>query len=289
MPNVYGYARKSPDGRRNPKRPLLSVDVQDARLRAAAAELYPEYPYIQTFVDDDTSARKISWKSRRGFNELLSAVHKGDIVLVVDLDRIERGGPLRTCAAMEAMHDRGAICISLNPSQRLGDDPFVAELMMAVWGLIARMQAEQTSQKTKETLAYMREKGYRTAPVPPLGYIHKRVEGETNRGHPQYMVVPDRKLCEVIVNRVWLARKQGVSSRKIARQLDREQIEPRPGRKWYRHDKGGDNRGRCYYVSRAMEAVNKAIAQGKTDYGGVPIPIPENGRRAATSYRADSA
>jgi len=279
MPYVYGYARKSPDGRRNPKRPILSVDVQDAQLRAAAAKRYPDRTYVQTFVDDDTSASTIPWHARRGWNELQAVVQKGDVVLVVDYDRIERGGPMRTCAALADLGQRGAICLSLNPIQQLPDHPLLADFIVAVFGLFARMHAEQASQKSKETLAYMREKGYRTAPVPPLGFDHERVEGETGRGHPQYMVVPNRTLCEVIVNRIWLPRKQGASSRKIARQLDREGIEPRPGRKWYRHDKGGDRRGRCYYVSRAVEAVNKAIAEGRTEYGTVPIPIPPKNKR----------
>lgn len=269
---IYGYARKSPDPRRRKDRPakLESIAVQDARIEAESAKMEGEY--VCTFADDDTSGREIPCEKRDGWVALLAALKPGDIVVVTQYDRIERGGIYRMGAALHALTERGARVISLNPSEPEISDPALMELVVAIHATIARKQSEDLSRRTRESHRHAAANGYRIGDKPRLGFHWRETKVRTQRNTWQCVEEADRKVCEAMVE-IERLRRKGHKVSRIAKLMDAMGIEPRPGRKWA-HWVTTERTGPRYrytHVYDAIRLIRKAREEGKTEYGGVPL------------------
>lgn len=285
---LYGYARKSPDRHRVRKTngqfaDALSIDRQAFEIKHAATT-DPEFgawTYVDAwpdhFVDDDTSGRAVPWRSRKGFQALLARLGPGDLVLVTNYDRVERGGVKRTLDAIEYIERLGARIISLHPLQRFAGsmDAPTREFLIAISAYVGEMYVKAISQKTQAAHRYLLSQGCKVTAYPPVGHrwVPTSVVGKYG---PRCVASPIRRLCVVLVHRLYVPYKRGKSAQAIGEELDRDGIPYRPPpapehlRRWTRRDPCG--RRRFQRVTRTVELIDAALAEGKTDWGGVPIP-----------------
>lgn len=299
MPYIYDYARKSPDpGRRKDLEAedlkANSVEQQTQLFKEEAPRYIVKHPdraleYVRTYHDDDISAQRdngIPWDRRPGLQDLFRQASRGDVIMVEALDRLERGGPARALAVEQYIRKLGITLVPLDPYERLvmGMDPSTREFMVALQGLVAAKYAEAVSWKTKRNHRQMLEAGCRITELPPYGYRWIQVGGQTRRQLPRMVMEPIPEMCQLIVYGIWLPIKTHPEQRKtlarsISERLDAEGVSPRPytpraHHKWVQKGNGKvrPGRKRYRYVHRMVEAVDKALAEGLDNYGGVPIP-----------------
>lgn len=124
---MYGYARVSTYSQ--------ELDIQLEQLNAAGC--------TQIFCEKESGARD----DRPAHRRLLKRLRQGDVVIVVALDRLTRGGPFKMLCALEEITSRGASYKSLaepwaDTTHELG------EVLAALVGYIARKTREDILRRT---------------------------------------------------------------------------------------------------------------------------------------------
>lgn len=163
---VYGYVRTS----RAPKRTSrhasgaspLGIESQRSAILAA-------YPAAEIVVDQFVSGRRAN---RPGLSALLERIGRGDLVVVVRLDRLARSMRLAMAIEYRIEDVNGGHVVSLAGEGTSADgkpDPY-AVFVRRVHQAAAELQAAQAARTTADALAVRKRNGYAATGSPPWGY-----------------------------------------------------------------------------------------------------------------------
>ena len=163
---TFGYIRTSRPPRRTSRHAASSSPLGIESQRAAILERYPE---ALLYVDEFRSGRLAD---RPALGQLLEQVTRGDIVVVVRLDRLARRMRLAMALEYEIEDIRGARIVSLAGEGTCADgvpDPY-AVFVRRVHQAAAELQVAQAARTTSEALAVRKRAGFAATGSPPWGY-----------------------------------------------------------------------------------------------------------------------
>lgn len=163
---VYGYIRTSRAPKRQSRHASSSSPLGIESQRAAILAAYPDAELV---VDEFVSGRRVS---RPGLSALLARLSRGDLVVVVRLDRLARSMRLAMALEHQVEDVRGARIVSLAGEGTSADgkpDPY-AVFVRRVHQAAAELQVAQAARTTSEALAVRRRNGYAATGSPPWGF-----------------------------------------------------------------------------------------------------------------------
>ncbi len=156
---VYGYLR-------------VSTDKQDCANQKIGVERLAEQrrlPIDSWIVDDGVSGIKEPHKRKLG--KLLKKIKTGDVIICSELSRLGRK-LFMIIAILEHCMKIGAKVLTVKDGYELGDD-VQSKVMAFAFGLVAEVERDMISKRTKEALARRKSSGKQ------LG----RPRGSTNKRH----------------------------------------------------------------------------------------------------------
>lgn len=189
---TYGYVRTSKPPRKRSRHASSSSPLGIESQRAAILAAYPD---AVLYVDEFRSGRRAT---RPALREMVDRLSRGDLVVVVRLDRLARSMRLAMALEHEVEDVHGARIVSLAGEGTSADgkpDPY-AVFVRRVHQAAAELQVAQAARTTREALAVRKHNGYAATGSPPWGY---RLEAGK--------LVPDTAEQRALeLARVWLAR-----------------------------------------------------------------------------------
>ena len=157
---VYGYLR-------------VSSDKQTMENQRYEVETYCR---INSFgVDcwvEETISGTVDFSSRK-FGRLLKRAKNGDVIITTELSRLGRS-LLQIMTILNVCMSKGVMVITCKEGYRLGDD-IQSKVLAFAFGLVAELERNLISQRTKEALARRKAEGVKLGRIPgsrnsPEGY-----------------------------------------------------------------------------------------------------------------------
>lgn len=189
---VHGYIRTSRPPKNRSRHTSGSSPLGIESQRAAILAAYPD---AVLHVDEFRSGRRAT---RPELRALVEQLERGDLVVVVRLDRLARSMRLAMALEHEIEDIRGARIYSLageGTSPDGASDPY-GVFVRRVHQAAAELQVAQAARTTQEALAVRRRNGYAATGSPPWGY-----RLQAGKLVPE---AAEQKALELA--RVWLAR-----------------------------------------------------------------------------------
>ncbi len=152
---AYGYVRVSSEGQALDG---VSLDAQRAKI-AAWADLNG-YELAGVFEDAGISGMK---SQRPGLNAALTAVGKGDALVVYSLSRLARS-TRHTLDISEKLEKVGADLVSL--SERIDTTSAAGRMVFRMLAVLAEFERDQISERTSVALQYKKTRQERVGAVP---------------------------------------------------------------------------------------------------------------------------
>lgn len=209
---AIGYIRVSTDGQVTDG---VSLDAQRARVEAWC--MASGYTLAETFVDAGLSGGRSD--NRPGLQSALDAVCKNRGVLVVySLSRLARSTK-DTIAIGERLDKANADLVSL--SERIDTTSAAGKMMFRMLAVLAEFERDQISERTTTAMKFKAAQGQRVGKV-PFGY-DLSADGVT--------LVPNETEQRAL-SLIKELRAAGESLRKIAAELERQQIATKEGKPW---------------------------------------------------------
>jgi DNA invertase Pin-like site-specific DNA recombinase len=181
--SVYGYLR-------------VSTDKQDSDNQRIGVEDLAErlgFPIERWIIDDGVSGTKEPEKRKLG--KLLKKIKAGDVIICSELSRLGRK-LFMIISILEHCMKIGAKVLTVKDGYELGDN-VQSKVLAFAFGLVAELEREMISKRTKEALQRLKSEGKR------LG----RPSGRKNKRH----------IWNGKEEQIRLLLKQGVGKTKIAR------------------------------------------------------------------------
>jgi len=195
---AIGYVRVSTEGQAQDG---VSLDAQEAKVHAWANLNSAES--VTVFRDAGLSGKRAD--NRPGLQEALSAVGKGDALIVYSLSRLTRSTK-DTITIAEALDKRGADLVSL--SEKIDTTTAAGKMVFRLMAVLSEFERDQIGERTRLALDHKRACGEKTGGDVPYGY---RLEGGR--------LVPDAGEQKAVVL-IHELRGAGNSLRRIARELE---------------------------------------------------------------------
>lgn len=174
---TFGYIRTSRAPKRQSRHASSSSPLGIESQRAAILAAYPDAELV---VDEYVSGRR---SSRPGLSAMLERLQRGDLVVVVRLDRLARSMRLAMALEHQVEDVRGGRIVSLAGEGTSPDgkpDPY-AVFVRRVHQAAAELQVAQAARSTSDALAVRRRNGYAATGSPPWGF---RLEAGKLVEHP---------------------------------------------------------------------------------------------------------
>jgi len=181
---IYGYLRVSTDQQ--------TIENQRFEISTHAAKNEME---VGKWVEETISGT-VNFSSRR-LGKLLKQAEKGDTIICSELSRLGRS-LLQIMTILNICMEKGILIVTCKEGYRLGDD-IQSKVLAFAFGLVAELERNLISQRTKEALARKKAEGVK------LG----RKKGETNS--PEGYKLYSRK------DYIERSLKKGLSFRKICK------------------------------------------------------------------------
>ena len=211
MPRAIGYRRISKDRGDNG----LGLAAQQKAIKQEADQL--DLPLASTFTDNGVSgAARI--EKRLELLAAISALRKGDVLLVAKRDRIARGDVLLMAWIEKEVAKRGARIVSAAGEGTDDDDPS-SVLMRRIVDAFAEYERAIMRARTRAALATQKAAGRRWCNDAPYGY-RWTADGEVAENAAE-----QRTIAQVIE-----LREQGTTYRGIVTELKRRRRVNRAGR-----------------------------------------------------------
>jgi site-specific DNA recombinase len=221
---AIGYTRVSTDKQADHG---VSLDAQSEKIRAMATVQDAELVGIIT--DAGESAKSLN---RPGVEQLLAMVDAGavNVVIVAKLDRLTRS--VKDLAVLlERFQKRGVSLVSV--AESLDTGTAAGRLVLNIMVSVSQWEREAIGERTKDAMAHKKASGERVGTV-PFGY---RVAADGVR-------LESDEAEQGILEKIRALRASGLSTRKIADELNRQGVTNRRGSGW-----------RFEYVARALKAA----------------------------------
>jgi len=181
---IYGYLRVSSDQQ--------TVENQRFEITANAEK---NEMVIDKWVEETISGT-VNFSSRK-LGRLLKQANKGDTIICSELSRLGRS-LLQIMTILNICMDKGILILTCKEGYRLGDD-IQSKVLAFAFGLVAELERNLISQRTKEALARKKSEGV------SLG--RKKGVGNTPEG---YKLFPKKEYIEKSL-------RKGMSFRKISK------------------------------------------------------------------------
>lgn len=181
---IYGYLRVSTDQQ--------TVENQRFEIKTHAQKQEME---IETWVEETVSGT-VKFTNRK-LGKLLRKAEKGDVIVCSELSRLGRS-LLQIMSILNICMEKGILIITCKEGYRLGDD-IQSKVLAFAFGLVAELERNLISQRTKEALARKKAEGI----------ILGRKKGMANTPEG-YKLFPKKKYIEKALRR-------GLSFRKICK------------------------------------------------------------------------
>ena len=162
----HGYIRTS----RAPKRASQhSSSTTPLGIESQRSAILAVYPDAVLHVDEFVSGRR---PNRPGLSAMLEQLSRGDLVVVVRLDRLARSMRLAMALEYQIEELAGARVVSLAGEGTTAEgtpDPY-AVFVRRVHMAAAELQVAQAARTTSDALAIRKRNGYAATGSPPWGY-----------------------------------------------------------------------------------------------------------------------
>jgi site-specific DNA recombinase len=221
---AIGYTRVSTDKQADHG---VSLDAQSEKIRAMATVQDAELVGIIT--DAGESAKSLN---RPGVEQLLAMVDAGavNVVIVAKLDRLTRS--VKDLAVLlERFQKRGVSLVSV--AESLDTGTAAGRLVLNIMVSVSQWEREAIGERTKDAMAHKKAAGERVGTV-PFGY---RVAADGVR-------LESDEAEQGILAKIRALRASGLSTRRIAEELNRQGVTTRRGSAW-----------RFQYVVSALKAA----------------------------------
>jgi DNA invertase Pin-like site-specific DNA recombinase len=195
----------------------VSLEAQEAKIRAWAD--LNGYDDVEVFVDAGISGSRAD--NREGLQDALSAIRKGDALIVYSLSRLARSTK-DTLEISELLMNKGTDLVSL--SEKIDTTTAAGRMVFRMLAVLGEFERDQLAERTRGAMAYKKSKGELIGAIPygcTLG-----PDGKTLLENPeeQEVIQAAREL-----------KASGVSLRTIARSLadrgfkarNRKQFDPK--------------------------------------------------------------
>lgn len=151
MPQIYAYLR-------------VSTDAQDvANQRHGVVKYCADKRLLEPVFIEDTASGKTDWRSRQ-LGKIIERAGQGDVIVVAEVSRLARN----TLQVLEI----GRECITRGVHLHVAkngivfDDSMQSKIVATVLGLVAEIERDFISARTKEALAKRKAEGARLGRPP---------------------------------------------------------------------------------------------------------------------------
>jgi len=223
---LAGYVRVSTDEQADG----LSLETQEARLRAYCMA----HGHKMVSLYTDVISGKSAPRSRPGFGAALAAVDgdEADGVVALRLDRFSRS-TRDTLQLAEAAQKSGWHLVSVN--EMLDTSSAQGRFTLTILAALAQLEREQVSERTKVALNHLAREGRVRSRYMPFGF---RMHGLPDA--IDVASVPKAKRTKLVVHagetalleRIMELTHGGIGAVLIARNLNRDTVNPRTGNSW---------------------------------------------------------
>ena len=209
---VIGYARVSTDKQADKG---VSLEAQTVKIQAMAS--LQDAELVDVIVDAGESAKSLK---RPGIERLLELVNARaiDAVIVAKLDRLTRS--VKDLAdLLEVFNKRGVSLVSVAESLDTGSA--AGRLVLNIMVSVSQWEREAIGERTRTAMQHKRTKGERVGEIPfgfRLGLDGSHLEAEP--------------VEQSIIARIKALAADGLSTRRIAEQLELEGVRTRKGTAW---------------------------------------------------------
>ena len=209
---VIGYARVSTDKQADRG---VSLEAQTEKIRAMAVVHNAEL--VDIIVDGGESAKSLN---RPGMERLLALVDSGAVeaVIVAKLDRLTRSVK-DLCTLLERFERREVTLISVAESLDTGSA--AGRLVLNIMTAVSQWEREAIGERTRDAMNHKRNNGERVGNI-AFGY---RLSSDGVHVEPE----PTEQATIAAVAEL---RSNGMSLRRIAKDLNRRGIRTRKGSEW---------------------------------------------------------
>ncbi len=197
----------------------VSTDKQDLENQKLEIETYTKKLGIEVdeWIEVEMSSRKSF--DKRKIDNLLSKLKKGDILIVSELSRLSR--------SIREIHNILHILVEKKVKLHVikqnivtnGEQDMSTKILLTVLSLVGEMERDLISQRTKNGLALVKQKGQKLG-NPNIRTHVERIKEESDKWAERY-----RSLITGFVN-------SGLTQRQIVDELNKLEIRTRRGGEW---------------------------------------------------------
>lgn len=214
---VVGYCRVST------LKQDVSLEAQEERIRAMAKAKGLELQEV--IVDKDAYSGDLN---REGMERLLKMVRAREVgtVIIAKLDRLTRSSR-DAIQLMELFRRHKVALVSL--SESLDTESSTGRFFLKILGDIAELERETIGDRTRAAMDQLRKQGYPTSHAP---YGHSRQGSNHGKKYQEKMPLTMDEQEQKIARLILELRRQNVSLRGIAAELNERGIATRKGSSW---------------------------------------------------------
>lgn len=210
MEKAIGYIRVSTEQQADEG---VSLAAQKGKI-AAWCEVNG-YELDSIFVDAGLSGK--SMDKRQGLKDALSAVKKGNVLVVYSLSRLARSTK-DTLSISEQLDKTGADLVSL--SEKIDTTGAAGKMMFRMLAVLAEFERDVIAERTKSAMNHKKTIGEVYSPT-PFGF--QAINGKLQKVESEALVVSE----------ILAMRDQGSTLKDIANSLNDRGIEGKKGGRWF--------------------------------------------------------
>lgn len=185
---------------------------------------------VDSIFRDEGLSGSLALEERPGLLDAVSAINKGDILLVAKRDRLFRGDPVAVAMVESAVMKQGGRVISA-AGEGTGDDAPTSILFRRMIDAFGEYERLLIAARTRAALREKKARGERAGAIPyglridPASPVRSR-----KSGLPAGLVTDQVEAQAIEFVKRWHA--EGLSFRAIAKRLDAEGIPTKGGQPW---------------------------------------------------------
>ncbi len=213
-------------------------------------------------VKEYGSASKIAYDRRPGFQQLLEAMQKGDVLIVEKLDRIDRDSMRQVCAVKLLAIDRKIRLIVLEDGgKELDFNDLSAHFYLHIRACLSAAETKRKSEDARAQHARMRANGIAVKGGDRYGVRYIKHPAPPGQRHGWSEEVLDPKQIK-IMREIYERHEAGESMAQVGESFERRGVRNRHGESWVTQ-KGGTGSRRYNQLYRAYKAYKRLLEAGK--------------------------